>query len=70
MDSGAVVEVLRQLLDRKTDSISVSKTSTGKFSWDVKVYSDDLMSVEKQGAVVAQIEAINKKLGETFKPVE
>lgn len=31
-------------IDEKTDSINVSKTSTGKYSFDVKIYSKDLFA--------------------------
>ncbi len=55
-----------QIFKEKTDSISVSKTSTGKYSWDIKIYNNDLMVSDNQDKVLNSIEAINVKLRNRF----
>ncbi|MFA5412895.1 MAG: hypothetical protein WC350_06130 [Candidatus Micrarchaeia archaeon] len=62
-----VEKTVREILDRKTDSISVSKTSTGKYSWDVKIYTDDLLDEEKCRQVIEKIRGIHTTLAEKFK---
>ncbi len=57
-----------QIFREKTDSISVSKTSTGKYSWDVKIYSNDLMVTGEQISVIEQIKNIHNRLLEQFNP--
>ena len=53
--SDQLAKIIEMFIDKKTDSISISKTSTGKYSWDVKIYSDDLMDMEKRDQVVKRI---------------
>lgn len=61
-----LASLLDAFLDRKTDSISLSKTSTGKFSWDVKVYTEDLLDEAQKQRVIEQIKKINKELADVF----
>lgn len=60
-------KILGMLFDNKTDSVSVTKTTTGKYSWDIKVYNDDLTDDAKRDAVLEKIKGIDAKLRENFK---
>lgn len=50
----------------KSDSVRVSKTASGKYTADVKVYSKDLLEEHNQDAVVQAIADIYVKLGTKF----
>ena len=50
----------------KRDSIEVSKTATGKYSYKVKLYYDKEM--ELFADVVSQIHAIHEELQNRFEP--
>ena len=62
-----VAKVLEMLFDKKTDSISISKTSTGKISFDVKIYAENLRDDAERDAVLARLKDIYDKLNATFK---
>ena len=64
--SGLLAQVIEQFLDKKTDSISVSKTSTGKWSFDVKVYTDDLLDETKRENVINVLKAVHARLEKEF----
>ncbi len=53
-------------LQGKTDSISVSRTSTGKHSFDVKIYCENLTDSTVQESVISQLKAIHEQLRVTF----
>jgi len=50
--------------ENKNNSIKVSKTSTGKYNFEVKIYYKD---AEDSKSTVDKIEAIYKDLNEKFK---
>ncbi len=50
----------------KKDSIKVSKTSTGKYSAEVKIRDDDLQDPERQDKVIQAINDIYIKLKQKF----
>ena len=52
--------------NEKTDSISLSKTSTGKYSFDVKIYSKDLLAEGEDAKILKKISEIHDKLAEKF----
>lgn len=62
-----LASLLDAFLDRKTDSISLSKTSTGKFSWDIKIYNEDLLDDVKKQQVIDQLKKVNGELEAIFK---
>lgn len=57
-------EFLEAIGAQKTDSVSVSKGAKGGYSWDIKIYSKDLMT--EADAVNAKIEAIDAALRKKF----
>lgn len=63
-----VVILVETIVKEKTDSISLSRTSTGKYSWDIKIYSENLMVASEQDSVIAQIGSIHNKLQSRFSP--
>ncbi len=53
-----------ELINEKTDSISLSKNSKG-YTWDVKIYCDDLKN--EQDKIIEELKKINNKMQENFK---
>jgi len=51
--------------NNKVDSIKVSRTTAGKYSWEIKCYYDPDHSNE--GFIIEKIEAINTTLQAKFK---
>lgn len=51
-------------INDRTDSIKVSRTSAGKYSWEIKCYYNPIESSE--GFVIEKIEAINMTLRDKF----
>jgi len=48
----------------KTSSISLSRTSKGAYSWDIKLYYDK--DTEKSETIISEIEKINNDIKKTF----
>lgn len=57
---------LVSMLAEKKDGISVSKTSTGRYSWDIRIYSEDIMDEKTSAEVIAKITRIDQILAEKF----
>ncbi len=53
-------------IKEKTDSIELSKTSTGKHSWSIKCYSFDLLKEGEANKVISKLEAINETLQKKY----
>jgi hypothetical protein len=51
--------------NERTDSIKVSRTTAGKYSWEIKCYYNPAESNE--GFIIQKIEAINMTLKDKFK---
>ena len=58
-----------EIKHEKQDSISISKGTTGKYGWSIKLYFEDGTEVAEQ--IIERIKGLNDKLKETFdKPEE
>jgi len=53
-----------ELINEKTDSISLSKNSRG-YTWDLKIYTDNLK--DKQDEVISELKKIDTKMQDNFK---
>jgi hypothetical protein len=60
--SGMLAQIIEQFLDRKSDSVSITKGMGGKYSWECKVYSENLLDPEKQQQVLTQLKAVDAAL--------
>lgn len=55
-----------EIIRDKTDSISVSRTSTGKYSWDVKIYSKNLVDEVEAEIVFERVKLLHEKLRKEY----
>jgi len=62
----ALKSIFGQVTSERPDSISLSKTSTGKYSWTIKMRSGDLSEKENQEKLLQEIERIHLKLRKRF----
>ena len=65
-----LAKIIEQFLDKKTDSISISKTSTGKYSFDTKIYCEDLLDEAKASHVIKRLKEIDSNLRGVFADAE
>jgi hypothetical protein len=56
----------KEIIRDKTDSISLSRTSTGKYSWDIKIYTKDLLDEVEADMVLSKIEEINERMTKKY----
>ena len=69
-DKEILAGIIGQFLDKKTDSISVSKGMTGKYGFDVKIYAEDLLDPTKYDDVINKVKTIYGKLEQEFPTAE
>ena len=57
----------KEFTKEDSDSIKVSKSTTGKYSWDIKVYFKESFDMNpKSKDIIERIKQIHDKLKETF----
>lgn len=55
----------KELINERQDSISLSRTSKGQYSWDIKLYYNIVETSHE--TIITKLDEINKKLKQSFK---
>ena len=67
--SDTLASIIETFIDKKTDSIKVEKGMTGKYSFEVKLYSEDLSDSVEQEQVLRNLKGIYAMLEQAFPAV-